>query len=183
MLGSKKKSPERKMPTTPHIALKPISPAVNDPTTAVTCIDALSNILLQAARYPDPPAQFCDETGVMRLITRPVTFKAMVDLAVNQIRQSARSEVTVSLRLLDALAEIAQATSEPERYDILWQHACMISRGANRGVLEPLDRQRINDRLGLIAQQVGQQPESVLLAVDGEWPAAATSGSIDARQG
>ena len=87
------------------IALKAISPAVNDPTTAITCIDALGNILLQAVRYPDPLAQYCDESGAMRLLTRPVTFKAMVDLAVNQIRQYARSEVTVSLGCISVLGQ------------------------------------------------------------------------------
>lgn len=148
------------------MALKAISPAINDPTTAVTCLDALSNILLQAARYPDPPAYYCDDSSVVRLITQPVTFKAMVDLAFDQIRQYARSEVTVSLRLLEVLAEIAQVTSEPQRRDILWQHAGMISRGVEQGVLEPLDRQKMNDRLKLIAQQLGQRPDNVLLAVD-----------------
>lgn len=148
------------------IALKAISPAVNDPTTAVTCIDALSNILLQAARYPDPPGQYCDESGVVRLFTRPATFKAMVDLAVNQIRQYGRAERTVSLRLLDALAEIAQVTTEPQRHDILWQHACMISRGADRGIVEPLDRQQINDRLNLLARRLGKQLADVLLVAD-----------------
>jgi uncharacterized membrane protein len=145
------------------IALKAISPAVNDPTTAVTCIDALSNILLQAVRYPDPPARYCDESGDVRLIVRPVTFKAMIDLAVTQIRQYARSEVTVSLRLLDMLAEIARATTEPQHHDVLWQHACVISRGANRGVLELLDRQQINERLNMIAQQLRKQPADLLL--------------------
>jgi hypothetical protein len=64
------------------------------------------------------------------------------------------------------LAEIAKATTEPQRHDILWQHACMISRGANRGILKPLDRQQINERLSLIAQQIGQHPAGVLLAID-----------------
>ncbi|MCB0163838.1 MAG: DUF2254 domain-containing protein, partial [Anaerolineae bacterium] len=131
------------------MALKAISPAINDPTTAVTCIDALSNILTLAARYPDPPAQYGDDSGVVRLITRPVTFKAMVDLAFDQIRQYARSEVTVSLRLLDALVEIAQATSDPQRRDMLWQQAGIISRGVEQGIVEPFDRQKMNERLKL----------------------------------
>ncbi|MCB0180530.1 MAG: DUF2254 domain-containing protein [Anaerolineae bacterium] len=148
------------------MALKAISPAINDPTTAVSCIDALSNILLQAAPYPDPPAQYCDDRGDVRLVTRPVTFKAMVDLAIDQIRQYARSEVTVSLRLLEALAEIAPATSDPQRRDILWRHARIISRAVERNILEPVDRQKMNEHLNQLAQQLGKRPDGVLLTID-----------------
>ena len=62
--------------------------------------------------------------------------------------------------------EIARTTADEQRLDILWQHAGMISRGANRGILEPLDRQQIDERLSLIAQHIGQQPDGVLLAID-----------------
>lgn len=148
------------------IALKAISPAVNDPTTAVNCIDALSNILIQAAQYPNPCSQHYDEAGAVRVIGRHVTFTALVDLAFDQIRHYARSEVTVTLHLLNALMEIARTTTDQQRLDLLWQHAGMISRGADRGIFEPLDRQKINDCLGLIAQQVGQQLTDVLLAID-----------------
>jgi uncharacterized membrane protein len=148
------------------IALKAISPAINDPTTAVHCLDAISNILVQAAQYPDPSSQCHDAQGTLRLIYRPANFAAMVDLAFSQIRQYARSEVAVTARMLEVLVEIAQTTSNPHYHEILWEHACLISRSANANIQEPFDRQKINEPLHCLAQQLGKPAEGIPLTSD-----------------
>jgi uncharacterized membrane protein len=148
------------------IALKAISPAVNDPTTAVNCIDYLSNLLIQAAHHPDPPGQYTDTTGKLRLIAPRPTFAMLLDLAFDQIRHYSRQEVTITLRLLAALTEIAQATSDPERQTELWRHACMISRNVDSHIREPLERRQINDYLHQLAMRTGGQAQMALLAVD-----------------
>jgi uncharacterized membrane protein len=137
------------------IALKAISPAVNDPTTAISAIDYLTNILMQAARQADVAERYRDEDGRVQLVVPRPTFTMMLELAFNQIRHYSRSEVTVTLRLLEALAEIAAATSDPERHAAIWRHAAMISRSVARNIHEPVERKAINDRLQEIAARCG----------------------------
>jgi uncharacterized membrane protein len=146
------------------IALKAISPAINDPTTATNCIDYLSNLLIQVARQSDFQREYRDREGRLRVIAPRPTFAMMLDSAFNQIRHYSPSEVTITLRLLDALNEIAQATNLPERHTALWRHASMISRTVDRNIHEPLERQQVNDRLYQLAAQTGQEVEKVLLA-------------------
>ncbi|MBA3470446.1 MAG: DUF2254 domain-containing protein [Herpetosiphonaceae bacterium] len=148
------------------IALKAISPAVNDPSTALNAIDYLGNVLVQAAQRSDPELYRYDDQGRLRVIAQGVTFEQMVDGAFGPIRQYASGEVAVTLRLLKTLHEIAQATADPARAGVLWRHTQMIARGAVRGIPEPHDRQQINQAIRLLADQLGQLPGAALLPVD-----------------
>lgn len=145
------------------IALRAISPSVNDPTTAVSCIDYLTNILVQAARHADVSGRYYDEDGRVRLVMPRPTFIMMLDLAFDQIRHYSHTEVTVTVRVLDALAEISQATQDPDRHTAIWRHAAMISRSVDRNIHEPLERRMINDRLHEIAARCGGKLEGVQL--------------------
>lgn len=156
------------------IALKAVSPAVNDPTTAVNCIDYLSNELSQATRQGESASTFQDHEGTVRLLMQPPTFAAMLDLAFNQLRRYTATDAVLTERLLDALIEIAQATQTAQRHALLWRHAGMISRSVEPHIREPFERQAINERLRTLAALAGQQPDSVLLAVDEAWLAAHT---------
>jgi uncharacterized membrane protein len=145
------------------IALRALSPAINDPTTAVNSIDYLTNILINAARHADVRGRYYDEEGRLRLIAPRPTFVMMLDLAFDQIRHSSGSEVTVTLRILDALIEIAQATSDATRHAAVWRHAVMISRNVDGIIKEPLERAQINDRLRQVAARCGARLEGIEL--------------------
>ena len=96
------------------IALKAISPAVNDPTTAINCIDQLSRILIRVGGHEPPEQLFYDPPGVLRLTLPWIGFDGLLDSAFEQIRLYAKGDVAVSLRLLRALAEIGSSTPAPE---------------------------------------------------------------------
>jgi uncharacterized membrane protein len=92
------------------IALKAISPAVNDPTTAINCVDQLSRILIRAAAHEPPGPHYYDPPGVFRLTLPWIGFDGLLDSAFEQIRLYAQGDMAVSLRLLRALADIAAST-------------------------------------------------------------------------
>lgn len=104
------------------IAMKALSPGVNDTTTAVMCVDYLSAILVQlaqrriASRY-----RFAD--GEIRLITRGPSFRSLVAEAFDQIRHNAKGNVAVLTRLLQAFQTIAAATTLDQRRQCLRQQA------------------------------------------------------------
>ena len=95
------------------IALKAISPAVNDPTTAIGSVDQLSRILIRFASRETPESTLYDPPGVFRVHVPWIGFERLLDSAFEQIRLYARSDVAVSLRLLRALADIAVTTPDP----------------------------------------------------------------------
>ena len=94
------------------IALKAISPAVNDPSTAISCVDQLSRILIRFASRELPESTLYDPPGFVRVSIQWTDFDRMVDAAFEQIRLYSPSDMAVSLRLLRALGDIAVSTPD-----------------------------------------------------------------------
>lgn len=93
------------------IALKAISPAVNDPSTAVMCIDHLGRLLVRAVRR-HPPARV-ERHGAGWLVLQPAMPADLVDLALEQLRQYGRTDMAVALRLLRVITDVGAATTNP----------------------------------------------------------------------
>lgn len=122
-----------------EIALRALSPGVNDPFTAITCIDRLGAGLCRLAQRGMPSTQRFDPQGRLRLVVSGSTFAGIVDTAFNQIRQSSRSNPAVAIRLLDAIMQIAGHVKSMEDASCLQRHAIMIIRGARESVPEAED--------------------------------------------
>ena len=84
------------------IALKALSPAINDSTTAITCIDYLTAVMILIANRPSC-ASHLYENGKLRLLIEQQCFEDFFDLAFNQIRQNAGGNVAVILRQLNSV--------------------------------------------------------------------------------
>jgi uncharacterized membrane protein len=96
------------------IALKAISPAVNDPSTAISCVDQLSRIMIRFASRQAPEEVLYDPPGVVRVSVGWIKFERLLDAAFEQIRMYSKTDVAVSLRLLRALNDIATSTPDSE---------------------------------------------------------------------
>jgi len=96
------------------IALKAISPAVNDPSTAISCVDQLSRVLIRFASREAPSSLLCDPPGVVRASVMWSDLDRMLDSAFEQIRMYSKTDVAVSLRMMRALADIAATMPGPE---------------------------------------------------------------------
>jgi uncharacterized membrane protein len=96
------------------VALKAISPAVNDPSTAITCVDQLSRVLIRFASRDTPSELLCDPPGVVRVSIMWSNFARLLDSAFEQIRLYSQTDLAVSLRMMRALGDIAVTTPDPE---------------------------------------------------------------------
>jgi uncharacterized membrane protein len=105
------------------IALKAISPAVNDPSTAINCIDHLSRVLVRVASRDPARSVVFDPPGVVRVVAPPLALDRLLDLAFDQIAQYAKTDVAVSLRIQRALGDLAQSTTDGEVLSIVHEHA------------------------------------------------------------
>src|ERR1039457_2416082 len=94
------------------IALKAISPAVNDPSTAISCVDQLSSILIRFASRKNPPTRFYDPPGILRVSIPCLGFDRLVESAFEQIRSYSKTDVAVSLRLMRAFTNITLTLPE-----------------------------------------------------------------------
>ncbi len=95
------------------IALKAISPAVNDPSTAISCVDQLSRILIRFASREPLESLLYNPPGTLRVYIPWPGFDRLVVSAFEQIRLYAKSDVAVNLRMLRALSDIAATVSDP----------------------------------------------------------------------
>lgn len=101
------------------IALRAISPAVNDPSTAISCVDQLSRILIRFASREPPESLLYDPPGVFRVSMAWIDFEKLLDSALEQIRMYAKADVAVSLRMMRALGDIAITTPDLDLRRIL----------------------------------------------------------------
>lgn len=148
------------------IALKALSPGVNDPTTATNCIHYLTNILIRAGKAPDQQLSHYDDGGNLRLIGRTVTFAAMLDQTFNQLRQYGCGDPSIVVHLLSALTAIAEEVDNKERHNLLWKHALLIRNRTDHQIHEPYDRNRINNQLLGLSELLGREYESVALSTE-----------------
>jgi uncharacterized membrane protein len=91
------------------IALRAISPAVNDPTTAINCIDQLSRIMIVWTSRAAPPSCLYAPPYVLRVVVPWISYEGLLDTAFEQIRHYAKSDIAVSLRLLRAFDDMVLA--------------------------------------------------------------------------
>ncbi len=89
------------------IALRAISPAVNDPSTAISCIDQLTRILIRwVDRFP-PETMLFNPPHVLRVVMPWIDLDGLLDTAIEQIRAYSAGDAPVSLRLLRLLHDVA----------------------------------------------------------------------------
>lgn len=141
-----------------EIAVRALSPGVNDPFTAVTCVDRLGSVLCRLVVRDKPSPYRYDKQDRLRVIAFPTTFPAITDAAFNQIRQYGRSSAAVTIRLLETIAVVARVAPRPEDRAALIRHAEMIVRGASDGLPEAEDRRKVEERYQT-AIQLGSDQE------------------------
>jgi uncharacterized membrane protein len=111
------------------IALKAISPAVNDPTTAICCVDQLSRLLIRFVDREMPAPIVYDLQGVARVSIQWIDSEHLLDSAFEQIRMYSKTDIAVSLRLLRALGDIIASTQDAALRKTLFQRAKRVVEG------------------------------------------------------
>jgi uncharacterized membrane protein len=129
-----------------EIAIRALSPAVNDTFTALTCIDWLSAGLSQVSGRSISEGVYRDKFNRVRLIETDPSYDRMVNRSFDKVRQAARGMPAVIIRMLDALAIVAAATMSHQQRRVLTRQAEMILRAAEESVSEPNDLEDIRNR-------------------------------------
>ena len=131
------------------IALRAISPAVNDPSTAINCIDQLGRIMIRWAGREPPPSLLFHPPYVVRVVIPWIGFAGLLDTAFEQIRHYAAGDAVVSLRLLRALDDLASTLASGEMRAELASRGRRIVEGCV-AKLGPEEACRLERRLALL---------------------------------
>lgn len=132
------------------IASKALSPAINDPTTAVLALDQIHNLLREVGLRRLDTGSIHDSTGKARLVYRTPDWEDFVGLAVTEIRQFGAGSTQV-VRRMRAMLENLIPLLLPCRSSALRQELELLKSTVDRGFLVPLDRTRadLSDFQGL----------------------------------
>jgi uncharacterized membrane protein len=121
------------------IASKGLSPAINDPTTAVLAIDQIHHLLRHVGGRRLDNEQVPDATGCVRLIYRTPDWEDFVTLAVTEIRHFGGASIQIARRLRAMLEDLIHTLPE-ERLPLLRQELTRLHRTAERFFTDPEDR-------------------------------------------
>jgi uncharacterized membrane protein len=123
-----------------EIALRALSPAVNDTFTGLTCVDWLGDELRAFARRGEISGAWLGPSGVVRLVRPPLRASRLVKGAFDQIRQAAARNPAVSIRLLQTFGRLAERVEGPRVREALAQQVEAVSEGSSADTLVKADR-------------------------------------------
>jgi uncharacterized membrane protein len=133
------------------IAIKALSPAINDPTTAVQTIDQIEDLLHHLGQRELDAGYVRDTMGNLRLIFPAPTWEDYLALAFDEIRQFGATSVQVMRRLRSALIAVAESLTSSAQVDAVHQYLKHLDFVIDRSSFDPEDRiaARQEDRQGL----------------------------------
>jgi uncharacterized membrane protein len=139
------------------IALKALSPGVNDTSTAVMCVDYLTAVLARLSGRCYPPSHRY-EGEALRVIATVPTFEALLAEALDQIRGSAEGNVAIIARMLGALETLADLTDSPRRRRAIRDQMRWLAEVAGRTIASKHDRDRLARRLTDVREALKAEP-------------------------
>jgi uncharacterized membrane protein len=131
------------------MALRALSPSVNDTTTAVMCVDYLTAIIARMATRVIPSGRRFEEKE-LRVIALGPTFASLAGEAFDQIRGSSMGNVAIMIRMLGAIETIASLTTHPGRRGTLRDHVQRTAEFADRSIVSPHEKERFASRLARV---------------------------------
>jgi uncharacterized membrane protein len=142
------------------IAIKALSPAINDPTTAVQAIDQIEDLLRRLGRRDLDAGYATDANGKLRLVYPMPSWEDYLMLAFDEIRQYGTGSVQVMRRLRSALVDLASSQTDAARADAVRRYLDHLDLVIEHSSLDVQDRikARQEDRQGLGLTRRREQP-------------------------
>ena len=138
-----------------EIAIRALSPAVNDTFTALTCIDWLGESLCKVTTEWRPLRVHRDSHGYVRVITAHVSYARLIERAFEKIRQAGRGMPAVLIRQLDALSKIMEHTTTEQQRELLIEQAALILEASEQSVPQESDRADVRRAYDAVAAASG----------------------------
>jgi len=122
------------------IAIRALSPAVNDPTTAVQTLDHIEDLLRRIGRRQLDVGQVCDDDGALRLIFPVPTWQDYLELSFDEIRQYGGTSLQVVRRLRAALVGLQEGVATAERREAVGRYLDHLNLAVGRSGFDEQDQ-------------------------------------------
>jgi uncharacterized membrane protein len=137
-----------------EMAVRAMSPAINDPFTAMTCLDYIGDGLALFARRGGICPNIHDSKGHLRVTFDPVTFDELLSAAFDMLRHASADTARVLLHMLDTIDVISQETKSPDDRQKLLRHVNLIRVESQAGSLVEGDRLSVHQRSEALQQKL-----------------------------
>jgi uncharacterized membrane protein len=137
------------------IAVRALSPGVNDPTTAVQALGQLAAILVQLADQPLGADSVHDDEGRIRASAPRGDFGQHLDLAVDQIRRYGAQEPSVLITLCELLTDVAERVADSADRTAMVRDQLERTEAA-MDVVDPVARDRVREAVRYVARALDQ---------------------------
>jgi uncharacterized membrane protein len=111
-----------------EVAMRALSPGVNDPFTATNCMDWLQSVLENLAERELPDAHRYDDEQTLRVVAEPVTFDSFASLVFDQLRPYVAMDRTASMRMMEMIGGLVVEVESKRLRRLLVRHACALRR-------------------------------------------------------
>lgn len=102
-----------------EIASRALSPGVNDPYTAINCIDNLTAVICYLTQIDFPKSHILDQTKKVRVLTKPITFSKLLNTAFDQIRQYGQNTPAILIQLMKSFTRIDSFANTEEQLQVI----------------------------------------------------------------
>lgn len=128
-----------------EIALRALSPGINDPFTAIGCVERLTVSLCELAKS-HPPSRFrYDSENNLRIIANPKKFSELLDKAFNQILHFGRSDFVVVLKLIESVNIISHFLHNDEDIAATMNFVGLVKAQSKPSQMVDVEREKINN--------------------------------------
>ena len=126
-----------------EIAVRALSPGINNPYTAINCIHKIGYLLQHLSKRFPPESYLLDEDNKIRVVSPFLSYKGVIDIAINQIRQNSHTHVSVTIELIKTAGNIL-ALELPEPMKIALQvQAKIIYEQSHQEKFSEYDKKKI----------------------------------------
>ena len=137
------------------IAVRALSPAINDPTTATLSIDRLGQLLVRAASRVE--TEVIAGSGGAHVFLRGPSFARLVDVAFTQIRHYGAGDAVVATHLMTTMSEVARRVPSGQRAPLRDQATALLAE-ARQSLAVPSDVTRVEAATGWLAEEDALTP-------------------------
>lgn len=139
------------------IAAKALSPGINDPTTAVMCLDQIGRLLRQLATRSFPARMRCDAQGTLRIVAERPNFAAMVAQCFDPLRRYGMADAALPIKMIDVLGGVAGEIDDIARLQVLAEHARAIIEACDQNIRAARDQRLIKDAIRRLPPRLQRQ--------------------------
>lgn len=143
-----------------EVALKAISPGINDPNTAIFCIQKIGYVLSNIAQARRHKTYYYGEENKLRLIVNKIPFKDLLYQSFSQIKHYGSHDHSVMGACVDALAFISKHSAKSIK-EICWEFSLYLFEDCDCSKMASLDRlflERKMQELAFVTRHLGESP-------------------------